>query len=152
MRLALKLFFFAAVLAAPSFPVMAQSPVFCYPGSGSISQSSPCQSSNPLYVTPATASGGGTSRATTAALAASLVVNAAAGNLYGFEISADSTLSAAAWWIMVFDATSAPSNGAVTPAKCYALPSGTTLSTTANNPLGLSTRCTSSRNSSIESK
>ena len=46
--------------------------------------------------------------------------------LYGFDVSADSTLSAAAWWIMIYDATAAPSDGAVTPAKCYAMASGTT--------------------------
>lgn len=62
----------------------------------------------------------------TAALASSLVVKASAGNLYSFEVAADSTLSAAAWWIMIFNATSLPSDGAVTPAKCYAMPLGTT--------------------------
>lgn len=58
------------------------------------------------------------------ALAANLVVKASAGNLYGFQVSATSTLYAAPWWIMVYNATSAPSDGAVTPAKCYAMPTG----------------------------
>ena len=30
-----------------------------------------------------------------------------------------------AWWLLVFDATSAPADGAVTPAKCFAYPAGT---------------------------
>jgi hypothetical protein len=60
------------------------------------------------------------------ALAANLVVKASSGQLYSFEVSADSTLSAAAWWLMIYDATSAPVDGAVTPAKCYAIPSGST--------------------------
>lgn len=47
-------------------------------------------------------------------------------NLYSFEVSADSTLSAAAWWILIFDATSDPGNGSVTPRKCYAQVSGAT--------------------------
>lgn len=62
---------------------------------------------------------------TTAALASNKVIKDSAGNLYSFQVSADSTLSAAPWWIMVFDATALPSNGAVTPLKCYALASGT---------------------------
>ena len=61
-----------------------------------------------------------------AALCTSLVVKGAAGTLQSFEVSADSTLSAAAWWLLIYDATSKPGDGAVTPAKCYAYPSGTT--------------------------
>lgn len=60
------------------------------------------------------------------ALAANTVVNATAASLYSFNISADSTLSGAAWWIMIYNATSAPADGAVTPLKCYAMSSGTT--------------------------
>ena len=80
---------------------------------------------NPLPVT-MSGTGGGVTKTSTAVLAASLVVKATAGNLYSFEASADSTLSGAAWWIMIFDATTLPVDGTVTPAKCYALPSGVT--------------------------
>lgn len=62
---------------------------------------------------------------TSSALVANLVIKGSAGNFYGFEVSADSTLSAAPWWILVFDATTAPVDGAVTPKKCYAMPSST---------------------------
>jgi hypothetical protein len=62
----------------------------------------------------------------TAALAANLIVNASPGNLYSFQVAADSTLSAAGWWVMIYNAASAPADGAVTPAKCYAVPAGTT--------------------------
>lgn len=75
-----------------------------------------CTSNGASSITPATST----------ALAANQVVKASAGNLTGFEVSADATLSAAAWWVMIFDAASAPVDGAVTPKKCYALPSGTT--------------------------
>lgn len=68
----------------------------------------------------------GATYGSTAALGSNLVLKASAGTLYDFVVSADSTLSAAAWWIMVYDATAAPADGAVTPAKCYAMPSGTT--------------------------
>jgi hypothetical protein len=63
-------------------------------------------------------------KVSTAALAANLVVSAVAASLVSFDVSADSTLSGAAWWVLVFDAATAPADGAVTPAKCYALPSG----------------------------
>lgn len=66
------------------------------------------------------------STASTSALAANLVVKAAAGSLYSFEVSADATLSGAAWWLMIYNATTAPADGAVTPVKCFAFPSGTT--------------------------
>lgn len=75
---------------------------------------------------PSAASDAGLTPTTTSALAANLVVKASAGNLYSFEVSADSTLSGAAWWIMIYNATSAPGDGAVTPLKCYAMASGVT--------------------------
>ena len=75
---------------------------------------------------PSSASSAGVAYAVTAALASNKVVKASAGNLYSFNVSADSTLSGAAWWIMIFDATSLPGDGGVTPAKCYAVPTGTT--------------------------
>lgn len=75
---------------------------------------------------PSAAAAAGLTPVTTAALSANQIVKASAGNLYSFEISADSTLSAAAWWIMIYNATTAPADGAVTPLKCYALPSGAT--------------------------
>ena len=59
-------------------------------------------------------------------LAANQIIRASPGKLYSFEVSADSTLSAAAWWIMVYDAITAPADGTVTPAKCFAQASGTT--------------------------
>lgn len=62
--------------------------------------------------------------AQSSALAASLVVKASAGTLYSFTVSADTTLNAAQWYVMIFDATSLPVDGAVTPAKCYAIPAG----------------------------
>jgi hypothetical protein len=75
---------------------------------------------------PSAASDAGLTPVTTSALAANQIVKASAGNLYSFEVSADSTLSAAAWWVMIYNATSAPVDGAVTPLKCYAMPLGVT--------------------------
>lgn len=62
----------------------------------------------------------------TTVLATNLVVKAAPGDLYSFDVSADATLSAGAWAVLIYNATSAPGDGTVTPAKCYLLPAGTT--------------------------
>jgi hypothetical protein len=77
-------------------------------------------------VGPTSSATSGLAPASSAALASSQVVCSAACNLYGLEVSADSTLSGAAWWIMVFNAASAPGDGAITPAKCFAMASGAT--------------------------
>lgn len=80
---------------------------------------------------------------TSTSLEANHVITGAAGSLYSFEVQADSTLSAAAWWIMVYNATSAPVDGAVTPIKCYQMASGTLGASYAfPNPIAFSTGIT----------
>lgn len=79
---------------------------------------------------------GALTQVSTSALAANLVVSAGGANLWSFDVAADATLSAAPWWIFVFNNTSAPADGAVTPAKCYALPAGAT-SFTGGFPSGI---------------
>jgi hypothetical protein len=64
------------------------------------------------------------SHAQTSSLASSVVAKSSAGTLYSFSVVADSTLNASAWYVLIFDATSFPANGAVTPAKCYYVPQG----------------------------
>lgn len=66
------------------------------------------------------------SATSTTALAANQVICGSACQLTSFEVMADSTLSGAAWIIQLYNATSAPADGAVTPVKCYTMPSGTT--------------------------
>lgn len=61
----------------------------------------------------------------TTVLAASLVCYNAAAVLHSFTVTADSTLDASVWYLMVFNATSLPADGAVTPLKCYQIPAGT---------------------------
>jgi hypothetical protein len=46
--------------------------------------------------------------------------------LASFEVSADTTLSGGAWWVLIYDAATAPADGTVTPLKCYAQTTGTT--------------------------
>lgn len=67
-----------------------------------------------------------TAYASTTAPASNLAIPASANkSLTGFQVSVDSTLLQAPWWIMIFDAISAPVDGAVTAAKCYGVPSNT---------------------------
>lgn len=54
------------------------------------------------------------------------VIKASAGNLYDFNVSADATLAAAQWEVLIFNSTTVPASGAVTPVKCYIAPAGTT--------------------------
>lgn len=70
------------------------------------------------------AAASGATHGQTNALATAKVLKASAGVLYTLDVQADSTLYAAVWYVLVFDATSDPGNGAVTPAKCYAVPAG----------------------------
>lgn len=93
-------------------------------GKTGIDQTTP-GTTNGVVPLPSSVSGAALTPVSSSALAANTVIKAGAGNLYGFQVSADSTLYAAAWWIMVYDATSAPVDGAVTPKKCYAQPLGT---------------------------
>jgi hypothetical protein len=73
---------------------------------------------------PSAASTAGVAPVSSASLEANHVIKGSAGNFYSFEATADATLSAAAWWLMVYNATSAPVDGAVTPLKCWGLPAG----------------------------
>ena len=56
------------------------------------------------------------------AAASNLVLKASAGNLYSLTI----TIGATSGYAMLFDATSLPSNGAVTPVWCYPVTSNGT--------------------------
>lgn len=75
---------------------------------------------------PTSVAGAANAYVSSTALAANTVIKASAGNLYSFQVGATSTLYGAPWWIMIYDATSAPADGAVTPAKCYPMATGTT--------------------------
>lgn len=64
--------------------------------------------------TPTSVSTGATTRASGTAAASSLVLKASAGNLYDLKV----TIGATAGYVLLFDATSLPSNGAITPVFC----------------------------------
>jgi hypothetical protein len=99
---------------------------------------------NPFYVSPATGTVWPLSSTTpvqTTALASNLVVCASACVLSDFEVNVDTTLSASTWYLMIFNATSLPGDGAVAPVKCYAEPAGKTQdgATFGNGGISLST-------------
>lgn len=54
----------------------------------------------------------------TTALSANLTQTGPIG-AFGFEVTADSTLYAGLWYILIFNTSTDPSDGAVTPTKCY---------------------------------
>ena len=82
-----------------------------------------------------TGSGGvGLSTAATTAVASSFIAKASSGNVYGVGI----TTGAAAGYLMVFASATAPVDGAVTPAKVYAVAANSTFEKSFNPPLRLS--------------
>lgn len=87
--------------------------------------------------------GAGATSISSSTLAANLVVKGSAGNLYSFEVSADATLYTANWYILIYNATSAPIDGAVTPVKCYLIPAATsTFAAAFPHPVNFSTGIT----------
>jgi len=99
-----KLFLLAFLILCPQL-ALAQSPTWrCAP---SADQKSCVQSLFPI---------------STAALSSDQVISAVPANLWSFEVS---NATAAAWFILIFDAVAAPVDGAVVPVKCYSMPAGT---------------------------
>jgi len=70
---------------------------------------------------PSAAANAGSTNVATAAVAGSLTAKASGGNLYGLNVTA----GASAGYVMVFNATGAPADGAVTPARCIPLAANT---------------------------
>lgn len=72
--------------------------------------------------TPSSAAGAATTSASSTAAASNLVLKGSAGNLFNLTV----TIGATSGYAMLFDATSLPSNGAVTPVWCYPIASNGT--------------------------
>ena len=80
----------------------------------------------PVAPNPSSASTSGVAPVQSASVETGHVIKASPGNLYDFNVSADATLAAAQWEVLVFNSTTVPASGAVTPVKCYIVPAGTT--------------------------
>lgn len=69
---------------------------------------------NKTSETPTDLAGACPTTTSTAAVAGSLILKASAGNLYGYNVVA----GASAGYLMLFNSTTVPADGAVTPLKC----------------------------------
>lgn len=133
----------AAVFALCAFPALA---VDCKYNSTSPSLTNQdliilqCDSAGNLLTTqtPSPASITGIVPVKSAAAEASNVFKASAGNLYAYQV----TTGAVAGYVMLFNATSAPADGAVAPVKCVAVPSGSTVGVSMSPPEYFSTGIT----------
>jgi hypothetical protein len=99
-----------------------------------------CDSAGKLLTTqtPSSATSAGITPVVSAAAEASKVFKASAGNLYAYQV----TTGAAAGFVMIFDATSAPADGAVTPVKCVAVAANSTVGVSMEPPEAFSTGIT----------
>lgn len=87
---------------------------------------------------PSAAAATGLTPSTTSAVASAQVIKASAGNLYGFNV----VTGASAGYVLVFNATSAPVDGAVTPVKCVPVAANTGYMTSFTIPIAFSTGIT----------
>lgn len=88
--------------------------------------------------TPTPAAANAIAPAVTGGVAGSLVLKASAGNLYSWRV----TSGASAGYVLVFNATSAPADGAVKPADCVAVAANSTVDHVATIPERYSTGIT----------
>lgn len=86
----------------------------------------PSVTTTPLALTPVTAS---------TAVESNHVLKGSAGTFYGVQVNTTS----AAEWVMLFNATTLPANGAVTPVAVWQVPANTTLSISENPAFTMST-------------
>lgn len=73
--------------------------------------------------TPTTAATNALAATVTSAAAGTLVAKASAGNLYDWQVTTGGT----AGYVLIFNATSAPADGTVTPAQCVAVAANSTV-------------------------
>jgi len=88
--------------------------------------------------TPSPAPAAGITPVPSAAVESSHVFKASAGNLYAYQV----TTGASAGYVMIFNATSAPADGAVTPVKCVAVGAASTVGVSMNPPEAFATGIT----------
>lgn len=80
----------------------------------------------PVITVPSAVAASGLVSVQSSAVETGHVIKAGAGNLYDFNVSADATLAASQWEVLIFNSATVPASGSVTPIKCYIVPAGTT--------------------------
>lgn len=103
-------------------------------GTVSIDQTTP-GSTNGVSIVPTSATTASLTPVTSAALESCHVIKASAGNLYSFEVLTQAT----AGIVLIFNATSAPVDGAVTPIKFYTAAANSTVGAAFPSPINFST-------------
>lgn len=91
-------------------------------GKAGIDQTTP-GTTNGVTIAPTSAAAAGIAPVVSTALETGHVIKASPGNLYGLEVMSTS----AGGMVLVFDSTTVPAAGAVTPKKAYSLPANSTL-------------------------
>lgn len=96
-----------------------------------------CDSAGNLIITsgPSSTPTAGIVPVRSVAAEASKVFKSSAGNLYAYQV----TTGASAGYVLLFNATSAPANGAVTPVKCVVVAANSTVGVSMNPPEYFST-------------
>lgn len=84
-----------------------------------------------VAVAPSGSAGAGLNGQQTTVVGGSIILKAAAGNLYGFEV----TSGASAGYLMVFDSATVPADGVVTPKRVYAVAANATFARQLTEPL-----------------
>ena len=106
----------AQVIPTYSYPSAGTPPTVQLQCSDSYTNCLPITSTNPLPIAAAasTSASAGIAPSATVAVASSLIVKASAGNLYGVNVTA----GASAGYVLIYNRTTAPADGTVTPVKC----------------------------------
>jgi hypothetical protein len=78
---------------------------------------------NGMTIAPTATAGAAITPVVSSAAESSHVFKASAGNLYAWQV----TTGASAGYVLIFNATSAPANGAVTPIKCVQVSANSTV-------------------------
>ncbi len=83
-----------------------------------------------VAISPVSASAAGLTPSVSTAVESNRVLKASAGNLYSLDVTAGATSG----YVLIFNATSAPADGAVTPLYCWPLGANQSLSRSWNSP------------------
>ncbi len=90
---------------------------------------------NGVTIAPTAGAAAGIAPVVSTALETGHVIKASAGNLYGLNVSSTTV----AGWVLIFNSTTVPAAGAVTPVKAYPIPANSALAVGFDPPLKFAT-------------
>lgn len=115
-----------AAIAAPAANTDGSQDIAGVNGTGVASAANPV----PISSTPNSLATSASTSSQTAVAAGSLIAKASAGNCYGFNVVA----GASAGYLLLFDSTTVPADGTVTPKKAYVVAANASLSVSFDIP------------------